>query len=77
MKIDALTTNEAAQKLGIAPVTVRKAIYEGRLTSVKVGNGRGRLAVVPDEKFRRFKLGPSRWRSGTRPREPKPEQQRE
>lgn len=46
-----LTTDQAAHRLGIRAVTVRKAIVEGRLTAKKFGHV---WVVLDDAQFRQF-----------------------
>jgi len=51
-----ITTKEAATQLGCKPITVRKAINEGRLKGEKIGRD---WLVYVDEDFSRFTLHPA------------------
>ena len=37
-----VTVREAAESLGLSPVTVRKAFREGKLSGTRIGHGRWR-----------------------------------
>ena len=55
-EVELITTKEAAARLGCKPITIRKAIDEGRLKGEKLGRD---WLVYVDEQFSRFTLNPA------------------
>ena len=49
-----MTTEQAAQELGVGAPTIRKAIRQKRITAQKLGRD---WIVIDDEKFQNFKPG--------------------
>ncbi len=66
--MELLTLNEAAERIGVKPASLRQAINRGRLKATKVGSGQHGVWLVTTEQLAEYLAQqPEWWKRRKRP----------